>query len=559
MKLKYGIDFGTTNSSIGYRYPNGDELELEVVDLTSFYPRSTIPSLFYIDFDGSVLVGRDADRNSNDIIEVLYRNGDGELVHARNTSNPIRHIKMDLEKYGTGLTYRLNGIDFSVSELIGELFKVLREHAEDSANDNGISISDGVVLGVPVDYGDNQKGVLKEALVRAGFYETEEEADQKTEFVSEPVAVAVYYGMDIQKDDKNVLVFDFGGGTLDVAVVNLKNQVGTDHLHPHDVLAKKRLTLGGEEINRIFFENSFCAKYGIDVIGNSVGYPVNSAKQLTKYIFEDSQYRSDFISVIEKCKIDLSYSKNTTASFPALLKLPDKKFSRNDFEESIGVCLNDIQKLLIDVIEEAIIKAKKTGLDFESRTDIDYVLLAGGSSLIPCVQDCLGEFFPAGRIQACPISNKQRDSKEIKKIEVLTSVVRGLAIIACKEQEVELVSDVVDSDYGIWDSGRKRFSKILSRNTPKADTLIDKVMVSGISKTYLFEDPDAGWCDFKIMQRTVSGESTLGTIEIRNPGGHEYKVFMQVSPQKSLLEVFIYNVKTHDFIDIPLKESTFQI
>ena len=76
-------------------------------------------------------------------------------------------------------------------------------------------------MGVPVQYGDIQKNVLKKALVRAGFYKDANEAEKKTEFVSEPIAVAVHYGLDLQKDT-TVLVFDFGGGTLDLAIVNLK-------------------------------------------------------------------------------------------------------------------------------------------------------------------------------------------------------------------------------------------------------------------------------------------------------------------------------------------------
>ena len=75
-----------------------------------------------------------------------------------------------------------------------------------------------------------------------------------TEFVSEPVAVAVFYGVEMQKE-KQVMVFDFGGGTLDIDILRLKPKGSqADRRLPHDVVAKTRQTLGGERITRLIFE-----------------------------------------------------------------------------------------------------------------------------------------------------------------------------------------------------------------------------------------------------------------------------------------------------------------
>lgn len=561
MRHKYGIDFGTTNSSIGFRFQRDDEYHLEIVELSSLYPRVTIPSLIFIDDDGTIQIGHDAERNSNEVIEVCKRDDSGELVCVGETGNPIRRIKMDLEKYGSSLVYRLDDCEYSVDELIAELFAFLRDKAEYDAEQNDIEIDDGVVLGVPVDYGDNQKNVLKRALTLSGFYESIKEADECTEFVSEPVAVAVYYGWDLEKDNKNVLVFDFGGGTLDIAVVNLKNQIGTDHLHPHEVLAKKRLTLGGEELNRLFFIHCFCEKYGVDKLARAVKAPlsVQDAQQLSDYIFTQSQHRTDFFNTVERCKVDLSSEKTTRVKFPPFFKLEDKVLFRKDFEEAIAPQLSAISQLLKDVIDECIHKGCSDKIDFDNKNDIDHVLLAGGSSLIPCIQNCIGEFFPYGRIQASPIDHEQgnkTDNAKIQSIEVMTSVVRGLSSLGCKEYDV--VDDVVDSDYGVYTSA-KVFSPIICRNTPKIDTLVDKLRIDGMCKTYGIEDISATHIDIPIIQRSVAGDITLGTITIHNYGGNEYRIFMQVRPEKSMLEVMIYNCSTHDFIPVPLNESQFSI
>lgn len=188
---------------------------------------------------------------------------------------------MDLENEGSGLTYTCGGKSYAGVDLIAAILKVLRLKAEKSAKELEIDMS-GVVMGVPVQYGDIQKNVLKKALVKAGFYDNFEEADKKTEFVSEPIAVAVHYGLNL-KNDKTVMVFDFGGGTLDIAIVNLKKQIGTDKLHPHETISKERITLGGEELTRLFFINSFCdkSKYGTKRIAAEFGFDRNlSAEQL---------------------------------------------------------------------------------------------------------------------------------------------------------------------------------------------------------------------------------------------------------------------------------------
>lgn len=182
MIYKYGIDFGTTNSSIAIRFVGDDRQEHTlVVDVKDTLPRETIPSVVLVDDRGNIVAGEDALNQ--------YTQGAGN----RRNQRFIKKIKLDLETKGSKLEYDINGRKVSGVDLIAAILKVLRLKAEKAADELEIETS-GVVLGVPVQYGDIQKNVLKQALFKAGFYRTMQEAERNTEFVSEPVAVAVHYG-----------------------------------------------------------------------------------------------------------------------------------------------------------------------------------------------------------------------------------------------------------------------------------------------------------------------------------------------------------------------------
>lgn len=300
MTYKYGIDLGTTNSSIAMCFVGDDNAEHTlVVDVKDTLPRETLPSVILIDQNGKVKVGTDAIN--------LY------VPNSFNSKKQlfIKRIKLDLEKKGASLSYSVNGRSYKAVDLIAEILKALRIKAEKCVYDLDIDIS-GVVMGVPVQYGDIQKNILKQALVKAGYYHNYQEADEKTEFVSEPIAVAVHYGLNI-KNDTTVMVFDFGGGTLDLAIVHLKSQVNGNKLIPHETMAKERITLGGEELTRMFFINSFCSKskYGTKYIADKFGFNgVTNASQLWDKL-SNTEEGVRFINEIERCKCDLSNAQNT--------------------------------------------------------------------------------------------------------------------------------------------------------------------------------------------------------------------------------------------------------
>ncbi len=538
MIYKYGIDFGTTNSSIAMSFDENGKLYTQVVHLKDEFPRETIPSVILIDKNGRIYAGDKAKKR--------YMQ---EGPRSKN-SRYIKRIKLDLEKCGSDLQYEHNQCSFTAATLIAAILKELRLKAEKAAEENDIKIS-GVVMGVPVQYGDIQKNVLKQALVEAGYYKTYEEADKKTEFVSEPVAVAVHYGLNLERDT-TVMVFDFGGGTLDLAIVNLKNQVGKDRLHPHKTIAKERITLGGEELTRLFFINSFCnsAKYGTKRICTEFGFNRDLTAESVWEKLQSCEEGIRFIDEIEKCKCDLAVMQTVKFSFLAAgIELEEQKFRLEDLKLAIRDKLEEIDEL----VDRCIVSG---GL--ENKYDIDYVILAGGSSLTLPVQEILTDKFGSNRVNSKPITASKDSRQHARASEVLTSIVRGLSIIGCREGE--LVEDVVDCDYGVWDNEKNAFFPIVTKGTPVADTKVNKITFDGKSDEFSVVNKNASSVKIDVYLRNLNGEQRLGTIMINNPGGKKYKIYMQIDKKKGSLEVMIYDrIKGRWFNDIPLDERTYTI
>lgn len=540
MVYKYGIDFGTTNSSIAVRFLGDDDREHTlVVDVKDTLPRETLPSVILVNPEG-VFVGEEA------------LNRYTQQVSIKNDQRFIKRIKLDLENKGAELTYQVAGKTYQGVDLIAAILKELRLKAEKTVSDLDIDVS-GVVMGIPVQYGDIQKNVLREALVRAGYYKNLKEAESRTEFVSEPIAVAVHYGLNLT-DDKKIMVFDFGGGTLDLAIVDLRQQIGTDKLHPHRTVAKERITLGGEELTRLFFINSVCKKYGVRRIANEFGFSpkMTPADLWTKLLTCEDGIR--FINAVERCKCDLSRAPKHRLSFIGNnIQLEERIFLRDDFNESISEKLSEIENLVWKCLEDG---------DVEDEYEIDQVILAGGSSLIPAVQSKLVDIFGTTRVSA-RLEDKDSFIKGMKRnraveSEVLTSIVRGLAAVGCREKE--LIEDVVDNDYGVWDTVEDEFIPIVKKGTPVKNTSLDRLSRQGICEKVRCLDENVSSVEIRVYQRNLNGAQKLGTINIPNPGSKLYHIYMSVDPKSGSLVVTIFDsVQGRWFDEIPLNERTYTL
>ncbi len=543
MIYKYGIDFGTTNSSIAMRFVGDDKSEHTlVVDVRDTFPRETIPSVVLIDHTGKIFAGEDA---VNHYLKSNI-NHRGQLF--------IKKIKLDLEQKGSSLSYTVGNRKISGVDLIASILKALRLKAEKVTEELDIEMS-GVVMGVPVQYGDIQKSVLKKALVKAGFYQNDRDADLCTEFVSEPIAVAVHYGLNLQHDT-TVMVFDFGGGTLDLAIVNLKQQISSDKLHPHETISKERITLGGEELNRLFFINSFCTnkKYGAKRIGMEFGFGSGYSAETLWEKLSNCEEGINFIAELERCKCELSHSLKYKFSYIGQnIQLEEKTFYRDDFSEAISEKLDEIDKLIEDCMENG---------NISDPYDIDHVILAGGSSMIPAVQNLLIDKFGNTHVSS-KLTEKDSVIKAMKRnravaSEVLTSIVRGLAMVGCKDES--LIDDVVDCNYGVWDIAANSFVPIIRKGTYVKETVLNKLTQQGICRQFRCDEFDVSSVEVQVFQETKAGVSRLGTINIPNPGGKKYKIYMQVDRKNEMLEVTLFDVVQNRWIDeIPLNERQYTI
>ena len=514
---KLGIDYGTTNSSIALTIFKNEDMITEVIEVEDILPTKCIPSRILIANDGELIIGRG---------ETNGGYGDRLLRAVKMTLDP------DSRSYNESFEYDIDGKKIKVVDCIAIILKRLREKAELVIKPLGIK-TQGVVMGVPVSFGDLQKDVLKQALVKSGFYTNMTEANSRTEFVSEPLAVAVDYAEKIT-EDRNVMIFDFGGGTLDVAIMNLKYNIAVNEkLHPHEVLAKKRATIGGELLNKIFFVNCFCNKnnYGIEYLRKvfKVGDKV-TASELWDMIESGKcgQAGKDFVNAVEELKCRLSFTQNVEFKVKnGQIQLENKVFSRSEFETAIKTPLPGENKSAFDLICDVVTTVvDESGLDVDSQLDV--VLPAGGSSIIPCVLNYLDAKFPF-------LLHEDAKTKE-KMLEKMTCIASGLSIIGCKE---DIIEDILDTSYGFWDVGTDSFSAVLNEGTLVKDATFNKAQERGHSVDFTKKNPYSKRLHIDICQQAQGISKKLGTIKIQNADSNSYTIFMSVDKKQNTLNIHL--------------------
>lgn len=528
---KYGIDYGTTNSSIALSYIENKVTQTVVIDVEDTMPRTVMPSKVLITPTGYT-VGREDAKSSN--IRMIVRKPkdylapqkDYQAANIIKAAPPQQYIEIAGRKHPT-------------KELIAAVLRRLLQKAKPKAQELGIK-PDGVVMGVPVEYGEEQKKLLKEALVMAGFYEDYEEADRKTEFVSEPVAVAVDYGLKIT-EDKNVFIFDFGGGTLDVAVLNLRNDVSKinhDHLHPHNVIIKDGADIGGELMTKAFFINSFFSngKYTLKEFIRAFGTKnVNTPEEMWDAIMRLGHYGDRFFEAVDRLKCLLSSKDRQVFDFPGPQQsLKQVNFTRQDFETALHKPIPGYSETIFDKIEQLIYRV----LDHPSVggiSSIDSVILAGGSAMIPCVQEFLYDVFPGQLHERVGQSN------------ALTSIVRGLSQVGCREDSI--LDDIVDNSYGFWDVGTQKFCPVVEKGTKVIDTAFDKIKKTGKYKEFVNNDSTARQMDIQIMQKNKYGETKLGTIQLIGTDDRRYRLYMNVDKKQGVLRCYLLDTKSGMWLD----------
>ncbi|WP_339420280.1 MULTISPECIES: molecular chaperone DnaK [unclassified Pseudomonas] len=352
-----GIDLGTTNSCVSVM-ENGKAKVIENAE-----GARTTPSIIAYANDGEILVGQSAKRQAvtnphNTLYAVkrlIGRKFDEEVVQ-----KDIKMVPYKIAKADNGDAWvEVNGNKMSAPQISAEVLKKMKKTAEDYL---GESVTEAVIT-VPAYFNDSQRQATKDAGRIAGL-------DVKR-IINEPTAAALAYGMDKAKGDHTVIVYDLGGGTFDVSVIEIAE---VDGEHQFEVLATNGDTfLGGEDFDiRLidYLVDEFKKESGMNLKGDPL------AMQRLK-------------EAAEKAKIELSSSMSTDVNLPYITadatgpKHLNVKISRAKLEALV-------EDLVQRTIEPCRIALKDAGIDVGAIND---VILVGGQTRMPLVQQKVTEFF----------------------------------------------------------------------------------------------------------------------------------------------------------------------
>ena len=445
MSLKVGIDFGTSNSGVAVY--DGQRVRVLPVDPKNVLPE-VIKTVLYITKEYRAYLGQEAvETYYRDNVnrqrryvkqwagEIEYRGAD--LFYMRDIfvyvdelkpGRLLQYLKTALRKdnyKGTQIFERY----YSVGDLAQTYLSLLKHRAEDVLGET----IEAVTLGRPVKFSESAEldskaqETLRAAAHEAGFKEVD--------FELEPIAAALDYEQSITKP-QNVVIFDFGGGTLDIAVMRLGDAKS------RKVYASGGVDIAGSDFDRAIIEKRMLSHFGYGKVKHhpeimqmieavpdwmalpEMGTPINKnildkaiqakvapvrLRALEHLIYNDLAFT--FYNRVEAGKIALSNDGAT------VITLEDKDialwelYTRSQFESDIQHYLVDVEKVLLDTVA-------KSGLEIGQ---IDAIVKTGGSSNIPLFTGMLGRLFGA---------------EKVKESNAFSSVVAGLAIKAFNQSSV---------------------------------------------------------------------------------------------------------------------------
>ena len=318
-----GSDLGTTNSCVAVMEGG------EPVVIPNAEGNRTTPSVVAFSKNGERLVGQIAKRQA-----------------VTNPDNTVISIK---RKMGTAEKVKIEGEEFSPQEISAMILQKLKTDAE---NYLGQKVTQAVIT-VPAYFSDSQRQATKDAGKIAGL--------EVLRIINEPTAAALAFGMDKEDQDQKIMVYDLGGGTFDVSILDIGDGV-------FEVLATNGNThLGGDDFDQRIID------YLISEFKKSNGIDLSTDKMAMQRLKEAA----------EKAKIELSGMQQTQINLPFITadaqgpKHLDVTLTRAKFEELI----RDLVDATRVPVEQAMKDAGVTS------ADIHKVLLVGGSTRVPCVQE----------------------------------------------------------------------------------------------------------------------------------------------------------------------------
>ena len=383
-----GIDLGTTNSCVAVMEGG------EPVVIPNPEGNRTTPSVVAFSKNGERLVGQIAKRQA-----------------VTNPDHTVISIKRDM---GTDKKVKIDGEEFSPQEISAMILQKLKADAE---NYLGQKVTQAVIT-VPAYFSDSQRQATKDAGKIAGL--------EVLRIINEPTAAALAYGMDKEDKDQKIMVYDLGGGTFDVSILDIGDGV-------FEVLA----TSGNNRLGGDDFDDRII-KYLVDEFKKSNGIDLSTDKMAMQRLKEAA----------EKAKIELSGVGQTNINLPFITadstgpKHLDVTLTRAKFEELI----HDLVEATAGPVNQAL---KDAGL---TANDIHKVLLVGGSTRVPAVQEVVKR-----------ITGKEPD----KGINPDECVAVGAAIqggVLSGDVKDLVLLDVTPLSLGIETYGGV-FTKLIERNT----------------------------------------------------------------------------------------------
>ncbi|MCD6584913.1 MAG: molecular chaperone DnaK [Desulfobacteraceae bacterium] len=347
-----GIDLGTTNSCVAIREHNDTNI------ITNPEGGRTTPSTVGVAEDGERVVGQVAKRQAitnpeNTVFGVkrlIGRKFDSSVVQ-----NDIKNLPYKIEKASNGdVRINLRGKQYSPAEISSFILADIKHTAEEYL---GETVTDAVIT-VPAYFNDSQRQATKDAGKIAGL--------NVLRIINEPTAASLAYGLD-KKSDEKIAVFDLGGGTFDVSVLEIGDGV-------FEVKSTNGDThLGGDDFDlRLidFLADEFKKENGIDI---------RSDKMALQRLKEGA----------EKAKMELSTALQTDVNLPFITadkngpKHLNIKLTRAKFESLVSDLLDKLKRPCVTALKDA-------GM---SASDIDEVILVGGMIRMPAVQDRVRKIF----------------------------------------------------------------------------------------------------------------------------------------------------------------------